>query len=183
VRGDSWLSRTRRIVGDISLHRYFQVNLQFSLDFVLQRWQSAPAPESSRNPDDAIDAQRKVADWFLAELPDSLGLRPECVVLLVDTDRYAIYKPESASVRKDAPAVRQYFIERARAQGFQVSDLEPVFRERFARERHKFDHWPVDRHWNRTGYGVGADEAYRMLYAARSGRPPPCAVAGARAAN
>jgi hypothetical protein len=180
VRGNALATRVRRAIGDVSLHRYFQVNLQFSLDPLLQRLQPAAAAGrphvTAPGPFEDLTAQRKVADWFLAELPASLALRPECIVLLVDTDRYAIYRPELASTRKDAPAVRQYLIERARSLGFRVSDLEPVFRERFARERHKFDHWPIDRHWNRVGYGVGADEAYRLLYQPQGAQAASCAA-------
>jgi hypothetical protein len=176
VQGDSLASRFRKVFGDLSLHRYFQANLQFSLDTLLSRLlgDDGAAGEPALRPYEDAAMQRKVADWFLAELPASLSLRPECVVLLVDTDRYAIYKPQLASPRKDAPAVRQYFIERAQALGFRVSDLEPVFRQRFAQERAKFDHWPVDRHWNRRGYGIGAELAHRLLLEPGSAQGPAC---------
>jgi hypothetical protein len=180
VPGDSLVTRLRRVIGDVSVHRYFQANLQFSLDALLDRLHGPAATDATHQqalrPFEDLALQRKVADWFLAELPASLALRPECIVLLVDTDRYAIYKPELASTRKDAPAVRQYFIERARALGFRVSDLEQVFRQQFARDHHKFDHWPIDRHWNRVGYGVGADEAYRLLYESAPAQTPACAA-------
>lgn len=160
--GESMQKKVRKLVGDISIYRYFQVNLQFSIDKILKVFQAAPAP---KYPVVDGERQRMVADWFLANLPASLGLPPECIVLLMDSDRYAIYSPELASPRKDDPEVRQYLIEQAQQLGFQVSDLDRVFRHRYERDRVKFDYWPNDRHWNRLGHGVGAEEAWRLLYA------------------
>lgn len=184
LRGESLATRVRKVIGDLSLHRYLQANLQFSFDPLwerLRRDDTAPPPPAIR-PFEDVALQKKVADWFLAELPGSLSLPPECVVLLVDTDRYAIYKAELASPRKDTPAARQYFVERARALGFRVSDLEPVFRARHAEDHAKLDHWPIDRHWNRLGHGVAADEAYRLLV--RQAEPPGRAcLAGKRSGN
>ena len=164
MRDVSLAKKIRRSIGEIALYRYFLVNLQFSLDNVTRVFQrdavAAPQPQFAEK---KIAASRKVVDWVLAELPKSLGLPPECVVFLMDSDRYAIYKPELASKRKDDPQVRRYFIEQAQKQGFKVSDLESVFRQRYEHERIKFDHYPIDRHWNRVGHGVGAEEAYRLL--------------------
>ena len=165
LTGESTAKKIRKWVGDISLYRYFQVNLQFTLARVLAQLSGEPAakvkPETSAND---VAYQRQVADLMLATLPADLGLPPECIVFLMDSDRYGLYKPGSASVPKDSPEVRRYFIDEALKRGFKVSDLEPVFKQRFAQDRTKFDHWPVDRHWNRIGHGVGAQEAHRLLF-------------------
>src|SRR5262249_46857832 len=115
------------------------------------------------------DRERAAIDYFLAELPGALGVAPGCIAFLVDTDRYAIYNPRLATAPKEAPQVRDYFVERARRAGFAVSDLGPVFRTRYAENGVKFDFWPADRHWNRVGHGVAAAEAYRLLFAAGNG--------------
>lgn len=162
--GQGLRATLRQAVADLALHRYLQVNLQFSLDKVLAVFATNGNENPQGNAADATLAeQRRIADWFLAELPTSLGLPAQCVALLVDTDRYAIYGPELASARKDLPAARQYLIQHARELGFVVSDLDMVFRDRFARDRVKFDYYPIDRHWNKVGHGVAADEAYRLL--------------------
>lgn len=187
MKGDSMATTIRRVIGDISLHRYFQANLQFSLDPLLARLTpasllrvfrdaEAARPEAGAAPDAA--AQTKVADWLLDQLPSSLNLPPACIVLLLDSDRYAIYRPESASPRKDSAAARQHLIDRARKLGFNVSDLDIVFRQHYASDRVKFDHWPIDRHWNRRGHGIAADEAHRSLYEARPGQPSACLAPG-----
>jgi hypothetical protein len=164
VRGDSLGTRIRKIVGDIAVHRYFQVNLQFSLDRVASFFEPA-RPASQRTGRSNTDlSQRAVVDWFLAELPGSLGLAPECIVLLLDADRYGIYRREAASTPKDDPGLRRYLVERAGALGFKTADLDPLFRERYLLNHIKFDHWPIDRHWNRVGHGVAASAAHQLLF-------------------
>ena len=161
-------TRLRQAVGDFSLHRYLQVNLQFAPENMFQALRPA-APVAAPRPADAaarVEQQQRVGDWFLEQLPDSLGVAPRCIVLLLDTDRYAIYKPELASTPKDAPAARAHLVDEARRRGFQVRELDPVFRELYARERLKFDHHPIDRHWNARGHGVAAAQAYQALAAA-----------------
>lgn len=168
-------SRIRDAIGDISLHRYFQINLHFAAADVLKVFRAdAPRRAIAPAPDKRLDEQREVADWFLTALPSSLGLQPRCIVLLLDADRYAIYKPDLASVPKDVPEARAYLAEEARRRGFMVQDMEPVFRQRYAQQRQKFDHWPIDRHWNRLGHGIAAEEAYRMLVSGRDPGPPAC---------
>jgi hypothetical protein len=176
MKGDTLATTIRQITGDFSLHRYFQANLQFSLDPLIDRMsqsvllsplRSASAAGAAAGPVLDAAAQMKVADWFLDELPSSLGLQPACIVLLMDSDRFAIYRPESASPRKDSAAARQHLIDRARGLGFNVSDLDTVFRQHYAKDHAKFDHWPVDRHWNRHGHGIAAEEAHRSLFEPR----------------
>lgn len=153
----------RKTVGDIATYRYFQVNLQFAPEKLVKGFQtpaaSAPAMQTGAN---AL-AQQQVANWLLDELPPALGLPPQCIVLLMDSDRYAIYQASLATPRKDLPQVRQNFILQAQQRGFKVRDLDPVFRQRYADNHIKFDHWPTDRHWNRVGHGVGAELAYQLL--------------------
>jgi len=166
LRGESLAKRIRKVAGESSLYRYLQVNLRFSPADILGMFRpaSAASQEVGTPPmGEVLDRQRRVADLFLGELPTALALPPECIVLLMDSDRYAIYKPAAASPRKDDPSTRLYVIERARALGIKVSDLDPVFRDRYARDRMKFDHWPNDRHWNRLGHAIAATEAYRLL--------------------
>lgn len=164
AQGESLLTRIRNVIGDISIHRYLQVNLQFSPDQLVKVFRRDDPKLKTQPPTNDADGQRKVADWFLTMLPPGLGLPSECIVFLMDSDRYAIYKPALASPRKDTPEARRYFIEHAQALGFKVSDLDLVFRSRYAGDPTKFDHWPIDRHWNKVGHGIGADEAYRLLF-------------------
>jgi len=170
VRSDTLATTVRKAIGDVSVHRYFQVNLQFTPEDLLRA--SKPSEPAAK---DAAQ-QRRVADWFLDELAQSFGLAPSCIAMVLDSDRYAIYKPELATTRKDAPEARRYLIEEARRRGYRVGDLDPVFRERYAREHVRFDHYPIDRHWNGVGHGVAADEAYRLLFGEAPGGRGACAA-------
>lgn len=164
--GDTLMKRIRQSIGEISFYRYLEAHLGFSLDAVLSVFRNiASFKLAGGRAVQNVDLQRKVADKFLAELPESLGIPKRCIVFLMDSDRYAIYNVRSASTPKDWPEVRQYFIEQAQEKGFMVSDLDPVFRDRYMRDRVKFDYWPFDRHWNDVGHGVAANEAYRLLSA------------------
>ena len=170
-------TRIRHVIGDFSLHRYLQVNLQFAPGNSFRGIGARPAPpQEVRRPDnpDRVEQQKRIADWFLDQLPTSLGVPPRCIVLLLDADRYAIYKPELASVPKDAPPALAYAAGEARRRGFQVSELGPIFRERFARDHEKFDHYPIDRHWNQLGHRVASDEAFRLLSASAGNAQGSC---------
>jgi hypothetical protein len=174
-------SRLRNAIGDIALHRYFQVNLQFAPEHVL-RALTPQHPAAARSAAGRLQQQRDVADWFLRSLPDALGLEPACIALLLDADRYAMYRPRSASVPKDEPVARQYLIDEATRRGFKVKDLGPEFAQRHARDHVKFDHWPIDRHWNAQGHGLAAEMALQLLGGeAASGRALCLAARGAPA--
>lgn len=175
LKDESFMRKVRSAVGDISIYRYFQVNLQFSTAKLLDGFRNKPEPQAqSITPVENSNEQKKIAEWFLTELPSALGLSPECIVFLMDSDRYAIYKAQLASPRKDNPEVRKHFIEQAHRLGFMVSDLDPVFRTLYATNHIKFDYWPQDRHWNRVGHGVGAKEAYRLLLTNRQPQRKNC---------
>jgi hypothetical protein len=155
--GESVLKKIRKTVGESALYRYLQANLGFSPQDVLRL--GLPAGRAVKN----VEWQRRVVDWFLADLPHQLALPPRCIVFLVDSDRYALYDQRLASVPKDDPEVRQYFIDQASAQGFKIADLKDIFTQEYRRIPQKFDYWPNDRHWNRRGHEIAANEAYRLL--------------------
>lgn len=181
---EAWTTRVRKSVGDSALFRYLQANLQFSPGKIVEVLNPAAAASApATTPEAVIRRQKQVADWILAELPRRLGLEPQCIALLLDSDRYAIYRPEQASVPKDNPRARAHLVSQAKARGFAVSDLEIVFRAEYARQRLKFDHWPVDRHWNRVGHGIAAQEAYRLLTTGKGAGAAACLDPAVRRAD
>ena len=58
-----------------------------------------------------------------------------------------------------APLLRRYFVAEARARGYSVVDLEPIFIQQFQRDGRRFE-FPADAHWNAHGHAV-ATEALR----------------------
>ena len=155
----------RREVGDFALYDYLRGNLKFAPGDIVKGLHathpSAPTPQQLAARDRAA---KDAALWFLRELPGASGVAPECTVLLIDSDRYAMYAPRAASPSKDGAELRRLLIERGRSLGFHVIDLGPQFAAEYARTRLKVDHWPVDRHWNRRGHAVAADAVVAALY-------------------
>lgn len=163
---NAFMTWVRARVGELALYDYLRGNLKFSPDDVLTGFGlgKAGGRAPKRVPLD-VSTERRVADWFLTVLSSASGVAPECTVLLIDADRYAMYDSKLASVPKDSPEVRRFLIDRGRSLGFHVIDLEPAFRATYAQTRLKLDHWPIDRHWNRRGHTVAADEVMNALFA------------------
>jgi len=152
------LRKLRAAVGDVALLDYLLYNLGFKPDDLKLR---LPVPSASHHagPAPARDdpaAINAVVDWFLAELPRALDLPPACIAFAVDSDRYALYDPKLKSRPQDPPEVRRHLVDAARAKGFNVVDLAPVFAAGYAQAGLKFDHWPLDRHWNALGHATAA---------------------------
>ena len=56
--------------------------------------------------------------------------------------------------------VRRYFMDRARAGGYDVIDMQPVFVEHYRSHEEPFN-WTRDAHWNALGHGLCADQVGR----------------------
>jgi hypothetical protein len=169
----------QRTVGRSALYDYLRSNLKFSPGDVLRALGSGhggPPPASaaaavSAQPTPAAYDTRQIVDWFLAELPRASGVAPACTVLLVDSDRYAIYEGHARVTPKESPEARRRLLERGAELGFKVVDLGPLFADEYSHSRLKLDHWPVDRHWNRHGHAVAADAVMAALFAGGLGTP------------
>ncbi len=164
----------RAHVGEPAIYGYLRGNLKFAPGDIMNafakgRHAEQPPPSTAENSTEAF----AVADWFLNGLRRDSGIAPGCVVLLIDADRYAIYDADQASRAKDPAPLRAYFIHRARALGYHAVDMEPLFRADYARRRLKFDHWPIDRHWNRRGHELAAQAVMSELFANGAGTCMP----------
>ena len=65
--------------------------------------------------------------------------------------------------------VRRYFMDRARAGGYEVIDMQPVFVDHYRSHEEPFN-WTRDGHWNALGHGlcaeqVGSSQAFHRLQA------------------
>jgi hypothetical protein len=169
----------QKTVGRSALYDYLRSNLKFSPGDVLRalgNGHGGPSPAmaaavTSVQPTPAANDGRQILEWFLAELPRVSGVAPACTVLLVDSDRYAIYEGRATVAPKESPDVRRRLLERGAQLGFKVVDLGPLFVAEYSRSRLKLDHWPVDRHWNRHGHAVAADAVMAALFAGGLGTP------------
>jgi hypothetical protein len=173
--GRSLFTRVREAVGDIALYKYIFANLQFSLVEILAPQKFAAPKPREPVPDSARDKSlaRAAVDTFVDEFARRARVAPQCVVLLLDSDRYALYSPDLANDHPiDGGAeLSRYLAASASARSYRVVDLGPVFAADYAMHRAKFDYWPVDRHWNRRGHGIAAASAVHALTTATPSAP------------
>jgi hypothetical protein len=100
----------------------------------------------------------RAIDWFLDALTEAACLPAERILLVVDAQRAAIYRPDAAAGREQNSyfgVMRSALIPAASAKGYGVLDLDPVFRRAYAVDHERFE-FPIDRHWNAHGHAVVA---------------------------
>ena len=166
--GESVFKKIRMRFGEISLYRYLQASLGFAPENLF-KWLRPARPRAPSRGSVARTGCFRWSTRSCASCRRRSALPPRCIAFLLDSDRYAIYKPEQASKRKDNPELHDYFLRQAKALGFRVADLDPVFRRAYARDKIKFDYWPFDRHWNAVGHNIAASKAYQLLFSRWAG--------------
>ena len=109
-----------------------------------------------------VAASRRVVDTFLRMLPERSGLPPQQIVFVVDGIRPYHYT-EGWEHRWDGSyhdVMRRYFMDRARTDGYELIDMQPVFVEHYRSHEQSFN-WPLDLHWNALGHGLCAKQVIR----------------------
>jgi hypothetical protein len=109
-----------------------------------------------------LNKSKLVVDTFFQDLPTESGLSCEDIIFTVDGMRQSIY---DESLREDSlksyfGVMRNYFINRAKALGYTVIDLDAVFMEDYKIFKRRFEH-DYDWHWNSYGHGVVAEEVFK----------------------
>ncbi len=99
----------------------------------------------------------QVIAWFLATLPKAASLAPRDIAIVVDGMRPELYDTAALAAAQGSyfGRMRASLIRQAKAQGFQVIDMEPVFRAAYAIDRLPFE-YRNDGHWNPHGHAVVA---------------------------
>ena len=90
------------------------------------------------------------------------GLAPQQIAFVVDGIRPYRYT-EGWAHRWDGSyhdVIRQYFMDEARVDGYEVIDMQSVFVEDYRAHRQPFN-WPRDLHWNALGHGLCAEQVTR----------------------
>jgi hypothetical protein len=178
-RFDFQPSPLRQVVYASALLRYLIFNLRVQDSWHnLVAWIRGERPNGTYagNTVAAADAARTrdslaAIDAFFRDLPDTTGLAPSQVLLVVDGLRYL----DTAAVLASSyfALMRKAFLQRAKALGYDAIDLDPLFFERFRRDRVRFDS-PRDGHWNAVGHDVAFDAvmASPFMDRLRAGRHP-----------
>ncbi|HAP38117.1 MAG TPA: hypothetical protein DCQ94_00015 [Nitrospira sp.] len=156
----------RDLVGGSSLAMYLYVNLEIRdvwKRFAYRPGQSAISrPRFVGNTAAEATAERvadsdRVIDAFLRQLPGMAGLPVSRIALVVDAPRPELYDASALEAVSDSyfSIMRAHLIDRARAGGFEVVDMQPAFLADYAQRRLRFE-YPDDNHWNGTGHEVFA---------------------------
>lgn len=113
---------------------------------------------------DRVKASRRAVDAFFRILPERSGLDPDQIVFVVDGIRPYRYT-EGWEHRWDGSyhdVMRRYFMDGARAQGYEVIDMQPVFVDHYRAHGQAFN-WLRDTHWNALAHGLCAQQVARSV--------------------
>ncbi|HWW21187.1 MAG TPA: hypothetical protein VNZ06_10310 [Steroidobacteraceae bacterium] len=145
----------------LALLAYMRGNLEAdrSTLFAAKKWQQANVCHGgvlSRS-DEAL------VRFSAQQLPIRFKLDPSHVVLVLDTDRAAIYNPPSVPCPSRDDLALALLGREAAAAGIQVVDMDPVFREAYRLTGRRFDYLPVDGHWNPSAHALAAQQVARII--------------------
>lgn len=159
-------SNTAKFIRSLALVRYVRGSLKINKHTLFASRPTAPDEQRV-----CRDSRLNVDDMALLEafadgFAPALSLSPSRVVLVFDTDRKSIYrKPKSGSacIRRDDLANRT-LVRLARARGYRVIEMRPVFNSYYARTGRQVDYLPEDGHWNAVGHELAAREVARVIH-------------------
>lgn len=162
-RLDYELSTAKQILRHSAALRYIMQNLEawHRVEALVKRPLAAP-PSDGR----LADARRAV-EYFLDQLPQKTGLRPDAIVFVLDPLRPALYADPQRVRDGLYGRTARYFAEQAAARGYEVVDLAPTFLERHARGE-ALEVGPTDSHWNARGHELVALQLARSAVFGRT---------------
>lgn len=151
-----WVSQHSSLVRYRTNHvrdRFFPV-----WDDGTQESQFSPTASATAHPD-TVQWARRATDAFLRMLPEKSGLDPARIVFVVDGLR-PLHYTEGWEDQLDGSfhgVLRRYFKDQARADGYEVIDMHPVFVDHYRSHKEPFN-WTRDKHWNALGHGLCAEQ-------------------------
>ena len=159
----SYQAGSHRIASASALLRYmyFDLNMVNLPQRLAALFKPAAAPANYVGNTDASVTQERMedsqlaVDTFLNMLPSYSGLDPSHILLVIDGVRPELYEPEKMQAAGQSYFVqmRDYFIAKAHAKGFEVVDMHPLFVADFQKNGEKFE-FATDNHWNGNGHRV-----------------------------
>lgn len=150
-------------LGKTALARYIRPNLPSLLQQVKSALSSTDEKQAyvgqtraKADPRRLALSKRAVIE-FLSRLPEATGLPRQDVAMVVDGMRPHLYDEHGLEAAKGSyfDQMRQFFIHEARKLGYEVVDMEDIFRKHYAINRQRFE-FPTDGHWNSLGHELAA---------------------------
>ncbi len=158
------VSPAKRILRKSALARYLYLNvgIQRTSENIAKLLRGDKRPvfvsnKLAKSDPERLAASIRAVDIFLARLPESSGLSQDRIAFVIDGIRQQIYGEISDEIAEASffSKMRKYFITAARAQGYEVIDMHPVFKDHYRQHTQRFE-FPTDNHWNGLGHGVAA---------------------------
>lgn len=160
-------SKAKALVSRSALVRYAMYNLK------LPNWFSgrmaalrAPARKAAPDMGPQLAQRRQVLDYYFEQLRQLSAQYGSRVIFLIDADRGRIYQDSARSVNWQ-PGDREWIIERVRASGFALVDLQAPFAEHWRQRRERLDFEPMDGHWNQLAHAIAARQIVSLMPASR----------------
>jgi hypothetical protein len=153
----------------LALIRYLRGNLSLRPDELIRLRRGADAAAASAPCRDEVLSKQdeQMLEYFARELPVALGLPPDRVILVFDSDRKAIYAGKTRAEAQKClprPARANDHLQQLAAQaGLHVIDSYPVFKQHFDERQGPLDRSPVDAHWNAAAHRLMAREVARII--------------------
>jgi hypothetical protein len=158
-RIDYQLSPAKKILRHSAFLRYVVHNVAAELRIDGLRRANRPVDQSAEAMETRIRDSQRAVDWFLDLLPEKSGLASGSILLVLDALRPGIYSAAALEAAEQGyhGRLRRYLAQEARARGYEVLDMQPVFLSRHRADKSRFE-FPTDSHWNELGHAVVADE-------------------------
>jgi acetyltransferase AlgX (SGNH hydrolase-like protein) len=169
------LPMTKKVLRHSAFIRYVMYNMVTGARLnQIRTLLGGPGPLASAHAasdEEHLADSKKAVDYFLAQLPQRCSLAPSAILFVLDAVRPEIYAAATMPAAMETSyhaRMRAYFALQARARGYEILDMQPVFIERHARDGARFE-FPTDKHWNALGHRLVADQvrksvAYRQVF-------------------
>ena len=185
------LSMAKRVLRHSAFIRYVMYNMVSEARLrQIRLWLRGQTPVAevvvhAGSEDEHLRDSRRAVDYFLAQLPERCGLAPSEVLFVLDAVRPNMYSPatlKEATETSYHARMRAYIAAEAKARGYEVIDMQPVFIERHARDGARFE-FPTDKHWNALGHRMVADQVCKSITYGRLFNPAGALVQTAGASQ
>jgi hypothetical protein len=145
-------SKIKRLLKKSALVRYLFFNLQ--LNRIVWKITQAEAYRNKTFTKKRIKLAKEAIDIFFNLLRKEIPLKPSNIIFVVDAPRNLIYENKTSLIGKTYFGItRNYFIKKAKQNGFIVIDTLPIFEKYYKLMKTRFD-FPTDVHWNERGHYV-----------------------------
>jgi hypothetical protein len=123
-----------------------------------------------------LEASYQAIEEFLVALPSHAGVGPDSILLMVDGMRPNLYSDSGLSAANGSffDLMRSRLLERGKALGYELADMQPRFLQRHKLDGSRFE-FGSDLHWDSRGYeeatrAVAGSRVFRQVFPAAS--PP-----------